>query len=79
MEKLMCSKPIFFQISILKLCLDHNTIKEKPMDTFCLQFFWRGWVGGQDTPRYTHLKSKKGYFSEDSICWEDTGYEVVSR
>ena len=76
----MCSNPIFLDLTFLELCLHYKTIKKQPMDTFCLQLFLEGgWEGGQDTSRYTHLKSKKGYFSDESICWGDTAYEVVSH
>ena len=75
----MCSNPIFLELVVLESCLHYKTIKEQPMDTFCFNFFGWGWEGGQDTPMYTHLKSKKGYFSEESICWENTANEVVSH
>ena len=72
----MCSNPIFLDLTFLELCLHYKTTHGYILPS---TLFGGGWEGGQDTSRYTHLKSKKGYFSDESICWGDTAYEVVSH
>ena len=60
-----------------------STNKGQPKDKFVFSFLLesRG-EEGQDTPRYTHLKCKKGYFSKGGIfIWRGGGnaYEVLSH
>ena len=58
----------FFFCSALNSVL--SQIKDNPRINLPSVFYWRwggGREGGQDTPRYTHLKCKKGYFSNGGI------------
>ena len=57
--------------------------KGQPKDKFVFSVLLEGGRegGGQDTPRYTHLKCKKGYLSKGGIfIWRGEGgnaYEVL--
>ena len=58
---------VFFCIALNSVL---STNKGQPNDKFAFSFLleWGGGrEGGQDTPRYTHLKCKKGYFSKGGI------------
>ena len=71
----------FFFYSALNSVLTTN--KGQPKDKFVLSFLIEEGEGCQDTPRYTHLKCKKVYFSKGGIfIWrwgEGNAYEVMSH